>query len=575
MAVRKIVKKQTAPKRSIKKATKKSSPKRSSKATKQAMIQIDDEISLVNTTRKVGIFTNEPDPLTVEPTQPLIQSPVQKRSGFLDAIGTTLENEYDRADLLILEDDRIRGNLDLFAQMTSRAYQGVDITQKGDTENPIELSDQEKELIITAQELDNRLNFKRLFQSYTKSLIKYGDLMEHIETDTAFLDEEFDEDLEATDAVTGLTPLPINQMTIIDEASRIDDPEPDKVITQANIYVVDEENADTTEDDPVSYDKTEILHISLDPRTNWKEDVIGRSTFGIWSDAPLKSIIYLLEWKHNLIRNDMIWRNKMVPREHHKLNMSAFSPDNYPGSDFTSRLNSAKIAATTEMNLYSASVRAQQPDQGYVTSTDVEIVVIEPKSTNYHEINAQINQIDSKISSLTGTPEALSGGETTGFSSVEFSGTFVSMRSEEMAQLIADSLNRVIWKHLKAIHTSVEIADIKRVRIKTRLILDRDLTERAKVISILTGTNLFTPTEIRDVFGLEALTDSQQEEITNHITAIAEAGEVGGGQSQEDVTANALAETGSITGNQQSKQKRINDNIAIGDRKGERGVPKN
>ena len=509
-----------------------------------------------------ALFTNEPDPLTVEPTQPLIQAPVQKESAFLDAIGTQLDNEYDEADLIVLKDDRLRGNLELFSQMVGRAYQGIDVTQEGDQENPRELSEQELLLLQGAQELDNRLDFKRLMQSYSKFLFKYGDVIDHIETDPEFLDEEFDEDLEASDTVTGLTNLPINQITIIDEQGRIDEPEPERVITQANFYVVDELNADQTEEDPVVYEKAEILHISMDNRGNWKEDLIARNTFGIWSDAPLKSIKYLIEWKHALIRNDMLWRNKMLPREHHMLNMTAFAPENYPGASFSARLSAAKIAATAEMNLYAASVRRQQPDQGYVTSTDVAIEIIEPKTVKYTAINEQIDQIDSKISSMTGTPAALSGGTNSSFSSVEFSGTFVSLRAEEMSALIARGLERVVWKHLKALVPSAEIADIKRVKLKTKLILDRDLTERSKVVSILAGTAMFTATEIRDVFGLEALTDKQSEEIEEFMKMQSEL------KSPAEVTGDALKQTTDPGG--EGKQKRINDNNSQGDRLGER-----
>ncbi len=516
--------------------------------------------------------TNEPDPLTIEPIQPLIQSPVQKESGFLDAIGPSLDNEFDQADLLLLRDERLRGNLELFAQMVGRAYQGIEISQKGDEENPRELSEEEIALLETARDLDNRLDFRNLIKSYTRSLFKYGDVIEHIETDTAFLDEEFDEDVEATDAVTALTPLPMNQITIIDEASRIENPEPEKVITQGNIYVIDEENADQTEEDPVQYPKEEILHISLDNRSNWKEDLMGRPTFGIWSDAPIKSIIYLLEWKHNLIRNDMLWRNRMVPREHHKLNMTAFAPENYPGATFQARLQAAKIAATNEMNQYAAGIRTQQPDQGYVTSTDIEVAIVEPRTANYREVNTQLDQIDSKISTMTGTPEALSGGNNSSFSSVEFSGTFVSLRSEEMCNTIVRGLERVIWKHLKAVHPSSQIKDIKRVKMKTRLILDRDMTERAKVVSILDGTNKFTPTELRGIFGFEALTDLQLQEILEFAKEMSTTTSVieHKGKSPADVASDAVTASNSNTpGRGEGKQKDINDRSSIGDRKGE------
>jgi len=559
------------------KKSKKSTTIKRTLAAKKNSDSLSPAENALQTTVKHTLFTNEPDPLIIEPIQPLIQTPVQRETGLLDAIGPSLDNEFDQADLLVLRDDRLRSNLDLYAKMVGRTYQGIDISQKGDLVNPRELDDNEQGMLTTAANLDNILNFKQLFESYTKALIKYGDVIEHIETDPAFLDEEFDEDVEAADAVTALTPLPMNQMTIIDEAGRIDEPEPEKVITQANIYVVDEENADQTEEDPVSYDKEEIMHVSLDPRHNWKEDLVGRNTFGIWSDAPLKSIIYLIEWKHNLIRNDMIWRNKMLPREHHKLNMAAFAPENYPGASFADRLGAAKIAATLEMNKYALSIRTQQPDQGYVTSDDVEIIIIEPKTANYHQPNEQINQIDTKISSMTGTPEALSGGEQKGFSSIEFSGTFVSIRAEEMAETIARSLDRVVWKHLVAVHPSVKIADIKRVHIKTRLILDRDLSERAKVISVLGDTKIFTPTELRELFGKEALTTREQEEINEFLQAQVEMQVVATNikEIQGDGTAatkgNLQKTTGdNPTGNQQSKQKRLNENNTTGERRGEK-----
>lgn len=523
-------------------------------------------------------FTTEPDPLTVEPIQPLIQSPVQKESGFLDVLGQTITNPYDAADILVLKDDRLRSIIDLFAKLVSRAYIGVDITQEGDEETPEaprEFDEDEKALKLSAERWLTRMKIKQLFEYYTKHLMKYGDTIDHIETDPAFLDEELDEEAEATDAVTALTPLPMNQMTIVDEQGRIGDPDATKVITAAEIYVIDEQNQDQTEEEPQTFPKEEILHLSLDNRANWKQDLLGRNTFGIWSDSPLTSIKYLIEWKHNLIRSDMLWRQRMVPREHHQLNMAAFDPQNYPGDSFSSRLLSAQIAAKLELNRYAASIRGQQTDQGYVTSTDVNINIVEPKSTNYHEVNAQIDQIDGKVSSLTGMPEALSGGETKGFTSLEFSATFVSMRAEEMARIISEGIERVLYKHLKSVHPSVKAEKIKRVKLKTQLILDRDLTERAKIITIMTGTKAFTPTEIRKIFGKEALTDIQQQEILDWEKQLNEISKEEGtsGKGVNDTSEKVAREIkGNPTKGQQSKAKRLRDNNAQGERAGERGV---
>jgi len=124
-----------------------------------------------------------------------------------------------------------------------------------------------------------------------------------------------------------------------------------------------------------------------------------------------------------------------------------------------------------------------------------------------------------------------------------------------------------MWKHLKAVHPSVDIKDIKRVQIKTRLILDRDLSERAKMMSVMAGTKVFTPTELREAMGLEALTDKEQEEIDDFLQAQVEMQAVG--TTVEEVAGDAKNQTDNPTGNQQSKQKRLNDNNSTGDRRGE------
>ena len=81
-------------------------------------------------------FTTEPDPLTVEPTQPLIQTPIQKESGFLDILGQAVTNPFDAADFLVLKDDRLRSIIELFGKLVARAFVGIDVEQEGDEETP-------------------------------------------------------------------------------------------------------------------------------------------------------------------------------------------------------------------------------------------------------------------------------------------------------------------------------------------------------------------------------------------------------------------------------------------------------
>ena len=61
-------------------------------------------------------------------------------------------------------------------------------------------------------------------------------------------------------------------------------------------------------------------------------------------------IIFLIEWKQNLIRNDIVWRNRLLPREHHKLDLSVYDPSKYTGT-YSTKIANAKSDATTQWPL--------------------------------------------------------------------------------------------------------------------------------------------------------------------------------------------------------------------------------
>ena len=99
-------------------------------------------------------------------------------------------------------------------------------------------------------------------------------------------------------------------------------------IFEANWYVLNE----LSDDRRKVFHRKRVLHFTLDPTPMAVTDLLGRYTFGVWSISPLESLKQLILWKHQMLYTDILWRMRNVPREHHRLDLSVFSPDNYSGS---------------------------------------------------------------------------------------------------------------------------------------------------------------------------------------------------------------------------------------------------
>ena len=180
---------------------------------------------------------------------------------------------------------------------------------------------------------------------------------------------------------------------------------------------------------------------------------------------------------------------------------------------YSTKVANAKSDATTAIKDYNDKIKRREADQGFTTGTNVDIDIIEPKTTNYTSPNQIIDQINSLISTPTGTPGALVGGESKGFTSLLHSSSFTAMRADIYAMRITNALEGLVKKHVALVRPGLKQDVIDRLFIRNKLILDRDRTELAKIIGVLVNTNVFTPSEIRAIWGLDPLTEKQSEEI--------------------------------------------------------------
>ena len=448
---------------------------------------------------------SNPVPQTTQPADPLVMEPFQVETGrLIDSRTQRKSNRYTEADALVNMDERLWSVIELAAVMVRKSYNGISLKPEGNEPIPQNMSNAEENAILEAKDFADKLDIPGLLYTYTKDLWKYGDAVDKI---TFY----------GGSGVSKITPLPMNLVTAIDSRKQFQNAlsMDGEVIQDPRFYVVDEMNRNLRVKDQI-IPAGRILHISFDNRRQWLTDNIGRWTFNVWSHSPIETLKVLIEWKHNLIRNDLLWRNRLLPREHHKLDLSVYDPSKYTGT-YSTKVTNAKSDATNAIKDYNDKIKRREADQGFTTGTNVDIDIIEPKSTNYTSPNSIIDQINSLISTPTGTPGALVGGESKGFTSLLHSSSFTAMRADIYAMRITSALEDLMKRHVALVRPGLKKEVVDRLFIRNRLILDRDRTELAKIIGVLTGTNIFTPSEIRQIWGLDPLTEAQAEEINNDL----------------------------------------------------------
>jgi len=128
-----------------------------------------------------------------------------------------------------------------------------------------------------------------------------------------------------------------------------------------------------------------------------------------------------------------------------------------------------------------------------------------------------ITQINDLLGGPTGTPAALMGGTSSGYSALSQSASFLALRAEIYSTTAQTPLEGLMKRHVRLTHPGIDDEVVERLFVKNRLILDKDRTELAKIVAILTGAKVFTPSEIRAIWGVDPLTMAQSEELLKWI----------------------------------------------------------
>lgn len=399
-------------------------------------------------------------------------------------------SKYELYNRLVFVDDDLMNAINRISQMVRFSYQGVAIHAGK------ELDPREKKLLASCRNFERIMNLQQLFFSISQRMIQDGDLVCLKWKDNGKL--------------KGILALPMTDLTAVDNVNQINKTSDDngKVIVVQNpkLYLLNEPD-DTYRK---SYNKEDVVVFSMN-NFAWKlQDNVKRWTYGVWSLSPLESLKAKMLWKLSTMVNDMLWRKRNLPKLHWQIDLSAFEPDQYPGTTIAEKQQAAKTAATTEIGEFSNTLRQGEVDEGIITDQSTKASYLEPRSTRYASPNELMNNLIEGIFRSIGVPEAALKGS---YASQIIASSYSIIAAEMIADIIKKPMLDLLEEYLATenfTHDDLYTDEGLRIcDIKIRLILPAFREENMRIAAVMAATDAFTFDEIRDQVGFEALTDEQ------------------------------------------------------------------
>jgi len=429
-----------------------------------------------------------------------VQYPVLKPLRDLYDTIVKTDNVRELFRTLKIIDPELSGAIDRVAKMVRFSYKGIGVHLGH------ELSESETELLKELELLESQFDFKGHFYTIADQLLTYGDacLLKSIVPGTGLVK---------------LTYLPMEKLTILESERDLNS---QNNIMEPNIYVLNE----TDESKRKIWKKEEVLHVSLNNKASVIYDLKGRYTFGIWSMSPIEPLKPKLLWKLALMINDIILRQHLVPRQHHKLDLSMYRPELFPGNTLEERYAAAKKAAEAHIKEYSDTVAAplKEVDKSVITDKSTEITYLEPSKVTYIDPNPLMDQINQSIwSSIAPIETAVTGRGTRSYASELVVTSYTTMCAETIADIIRVKFVQLAKEHIEAKfkdslnheNSKIKKEDLDKIDIKVQVLLGLEKGELVRQVAVLSAIPLLTYDELRDVLGYDPLTEDGKQELTN------------------------------------------------------------
>lgn len=398
----------------------------------------------------------------------------------------TAKNKYESFQAFLRMDPELNNAIMRLALLTQFAYKGIIVHADKD------LSEKEKDLQIKANQAAEELELRSKFFAIAKHLLRDGDEVFVINQDENVGVQQFQ-------------PLPIARLTAIEKMEQFEDL--NAQIFAAKFYILNEGVPNKSQIFPEN-DSQKVFHISLDNYGEEIRDLMGRYTFGVWSESPLLPLRARVLWKQAILITDILWRYRNVPREVHEINTENLRPEQFEGTTWETKFSNYQTAVKNLLKKHAKEIKKKKVDQGYVVAQGTKIYYTEPSRVQYTSPNQIIDQINQSIREGMGAYNVEAGTYATAL----VVSSYVVLLPDYIAHKIATTLLKVLKMHLREKYKFAE-EEIDKLQIRLSLILDIFRGELVRQLALLAASGTWTLDELREYVGKLPLTDEQIERL--------------------------------------------------------------
>lgn len=387
----------------------------------------------------------------------VVESPIQAD----DALGSPVAKTAKEARQDIQEDshDTIFDLYDAIVDLDGELSGAVNAIAQSATYNQIMLpeddpSSTEEEILEDCRELAYRINGREFAIDVLRNLIKYGNDMNK---------KVYNGD----NGIIEVQSLPINSMSIVGDrddlvesddmgSADLDDilfqvhpelDEPDEEIGgnriqetfERDAYVLNEA---AEEGDPSVIEPHNLLHFSIGARSNWFEDRVGRTTYGVWGQSRIEPLKFTIQTKYNTLINKVAMDDKLLAREVYYIDTQALFGDIQDRED---RISKAREYADDVANMLQdleADERPILPDH-----VDVEVIGPEGKAIDQKPFIEQLN--NGIAAALTFPMAGLGRGTTSVKAGEEISSLWAENNIKNLRRAVIRGFEELFSDHIK------------------------------------------------------------------------------------------------------------------------------
>lgn len=437
-----------------------------------------------------------------EPASPVAETVKNARENLQKNEHTT---DFDLYDEMLKLDPELSGAVRAMSQSAS-SY-----TVTIPTDDP---SEREQTAYNDIKELERKLELPLLLADILKKLISHGD-----DINKKIYNEE--------DGIVGLQSLPTNAVTIVEDEDDIitgeenddsiiedliqrrSDPEDidadmiDEVFHRG-LYVL---NESTREVGYKPIDPKNIVHFSIDERSNWFEDSMGRDTYGIWGQSRLEPLTFTIRTKYNTLTNKVAMDDSLLAREIYYIDTASLF------GDISDREKRQKKAENYAGEL-KRKIEGLGPDERPMIPEEVDVEVIGPEGKAIDQ-TPFIEQLNNSIAAaLTFPMSGLGRGATSVKAGEEISSLWAENNIENLRQAVNFRLRELFRDHIILLHNEWRVEDgddLKDMRLDPDITIptlefepfkEKDRSEIVSQIKGLVSTQTITLEERRELFGL-------------------------------------------------------------------------